>query len=123
MKDGNACDSKSPPTIVLGGFSRLPTNAVNVYGLGGTLSVEIEIDPYDMRVVDASCNCVSQLGQKLLVQSLLGENVDVCISHAIATIRDRYFSTAQRAMIAALEDIAQQIKRMQNDNSIKESQK
>ena len=67
--------------------------------------MEIEIDPYDMKVVDAACNCIPPLSQKFLVSLLVGREAEAGLEGAISEIRARYFSTAQRAMIAALEDV------------------
>lgn len=99
-------DKKSthPDTVIFGGFARLPANAASMYAVG-VLAVEIEVDPYDMKVVDAACNCLPPLGQKFLVGLLVGNRIEDGLEDAIKTIRVRYFSTAQRAMIAALEDV------------------
>ena len=96
--------STHPPTVIFGGFARLPANAASMYA-SGSLAVEVEIDPYDMKVVDAACNCLLPLGQKFLVSMLVGRKAEAGLEDAISEIRARYFSAAQRAMIAALEDV------------------
>jgi len=101
--------STHPPTIIFGGFARLPANAAHMYA-SGVLAVELEVDPYDMKVVDAACNCLPALGQKFLIGILVGKKLDDGLEHAIKEIRARYFSTAQRAMIAALEDVLRNYK-------------
>ena len=93
-----------PDTVIFSGFARLPANAANIY-MAGVLAVEIEVDPYDMKIVDAAGNCLPPLGQKFLVGLLVGNKIDDDMEDVIKTIRARYFSTAQRAMIAALEDV------------------
>ena len=93
-----------PDTVIFSGFARLPANAANIY-MAGVLAVEIEVDPYDMKIVDAACKCLPPLGQKFLVGLLVGNKIDDDMEDVIKTIRARYFSTAQRAMIAALEDV------------------
>ena len=100
--------STHPETLIVAGFARLPANAVSMCG-SGTLAIEFELDPYSMRFVDASCNCLSPLGQKLLEQTMIGAPVADGIETAIAQIRRRYFGTTQRAFIAALEDVNKQI--------------
>lgn len=37
--------STHPPTVIFGGFARLPANAVSMFAVG-VLAVEIEVDPY-----------------------------------------------------------------------------
>lgn len=105
-REAQNSDEKSthPPTVIFGGFARLPANAVSMFAVG-VLAVEIEVDPYNMKVVDAACNCLPPLGQKLLVGLLVGNKIENGLEEAIKKIRARYFSTAQRAMIAALEDV------------------
>ena len=93
----------SPPTIIFAGFARLPANAGTPYG-GGVLALELEVDPYDMRIVDAACDCLPALGQKFLIGLFVGRFLDDGLDEAVGEIRSRYFSITQRAMIAALED-------------------
>ncbi len=97
-------ESIHPPTIFFAGFSKLPANASVSYGTG-VLMLEVEVDPYDMRIVDAACNCLPALGEKFLVGLLAGNRIDSGIEPAIKAIRTRYFSLTKRAMIAALEDL------------------
>ena len=92
-----------PKTIVVCGISRLPENitAKHVYGY---LSLEIEIDPVDFKIVDVSCTLVPSLGEKLLMSALLGYEVEEGIKNAIKEIEARFVSTTKRAVIAAIED-------------------
>ena len=94
----------APPTLIFAGFARLPANAGAPYG-GGVLALELEVDPYDMRIVDAACDCIPALGQKFLVGLLVGSKLDDGLADTVAEIRTRYFSITQRAMIAALQDL------------------
>jgi hypothetical protein len=94
----------SPPTLIFAGFARLPANAGVPHG-GGVLALELEVDPYDMRIVDAACDCVPALGQKFLTGLLVGRKLEDGLADTVAEIRARYFSITQRAMIAALEDV------------------
>jgi len=36
----------------------LPANAGGRPGGGGGVALKVEVDPYDMRIVDAACDCV-----------------------------------------------------------------
>ncbi len=94
----------APPTLIFAGFARLPANAGVPHG-GGVLALELEVDPYDMRIVDAACDCIPSLGQKFLIGLLAGRKFEDGLEDIIAEIRARYFSITQRAMIAALEDV------------------
>jgi len=66
--------------------------------------VELEVNPYDMRVVDVGYNRLPPIGEKFLISLLVETKIGSGIEHAIREIRARYFSTIQCAMIAALED-------------------
>ena len=97
-------ETNTPPTLIFAGFARLPANACTPHG-GGVLALEVEIDPYDMRVVDAACNCLPALGQKFLIGLLVGRKLEHGLRDVVAEIRARYHSITQRAMIAALDDV------------------
>ncbi len=94
----------APPTLIFAGFAKLPANAGVPYG-GGVLAIEIEVDPYDMRVVDAACQCLPALGEKFLTGLLVGAKLEEGLERAASEIRSRYFSITQRSMIAALQDV------------------
>ncbi len=72
---------------------------------GRVVALEVEVDPYDMRIVDAACDCLPALGRKLLVSLLVGRKLEDGLTGVIADVRSRYSSITQRAMIAALEDV------------------
>lgn len=93
----------NPPTLIFAGFARLPANAPFPCG-GQILALEIEVDPYDMRIVDAACSCIPALGSKFLTELLVGKKFDDGFKEVMLAIRTRYRSITQRAMIAALED-------------------
>ncbi len=69
------------------------------------MALEVEVDPYDMRIVDAACDCLPALGRKLLVKLLVGRKLEDGLTGVIADVRARYSGITQRAMIAALEDV------------------
>ncbi len=91
--------SNHAPTFILAGFAKLPAK------IPGDLTLELEVDPYDMRIVDAACDCIPALGQKLQIGLLTGRKLEDGLSDIVAEIRARYHSITQRAMIAALEDV------------------
>jgi len=95
---------QAPPTLIFAGFARLPANAGGPTG-GGVVTLEVEVDPYDMRIVDAACDCLPALGRKFLVSLLVGRTLGDSLTGAITEIRSRYSGITQRAMIAAVEDM------------------
>lgn len=92
-----------PSTLIFSGISRLPENvtAKHVYGY---LSVELEVDPVDFKIVDASCTLLPSLGEKILINALVGYQIEEGIKNAIKEIESRFYSTTKRAVIAAIED-------------------
>lgn len=95
------------PTLLFCGYARLPANA-GVPNEGGSLAIELEIDPYDMRIVDTGFSAIPSLGQKFLTNILVGCYIEEGLDKVMAEIRHRYFSVTQRALIAALEDLQRQ---------------
>ena len=103
-KDGKHTEKiANPPTIIFAGFAKLPANA-SMQNIPGVLAVEIEVDPYDMRIADVACSCLPALGAKFITSLLVGEKIDNGLENIMKEIRERYISTTQRAMIAAIED-------------------
>ncbi len=100
---------QTPPTLVFAGFARLPEGA-RVSSGGGVVALEVEVDPYDMRIVDAACDCLPALGRKLLVSLLVGRKLEDGLTGVIADVRSRYSGITQRAMIAAIEDVLRRCK-------------
>ncbi len=94
----------APPTLIFGGFVLLSDNA-RVPSGGRAVLLEVEVDPYDMRIVDAACDCLGALGRRLLTELLVGRKVENGLVGAIAAVRSRYLADTQPAMIAALEDV------------------
>ncbi len=94
----------APPTLIFAGFARLPAGAGVIHGKG-VLALELEVDPYDMRIVDAACDCIPELGQNFLTGLLVGSMLKDGLADAVTAIRSRYFGITQRAMIAAVEDV------------------
>jgi len=92
-----------PDTIIVAGSSRLPENitAKHVFGF---FTIELEIDPVDSKIVDVSCSILPFLGEKIIYNALLGNEVKKGIEIAIQQLERRFFSVTKRAIIAALED-------------------
>lgn len=92
-----------PDTIVVAGSARLPENIAAKY-VFDYVTVELEIDPIDTKIVDVSCTLVPCLGEEIFRSVLLGNKINEGIRAAIERLDDRVFSTTKRAVIAALED-------------------
>lgn len=114
-----ACESNTPanhsehPTIIFCGFAKLPANA-SLPQTSGSLALELEVDPYDMRIVDAACTSIPALGQKFLTNLVVGRYMEEGLSAIESEIRTRYFSVTQRALIAAVEDLLRQYREYAN---------
>lgn len=104
-------------TIVLCGVSRLPENitAKHVYGY---FTLEVEIDLVDYKIVDFSCTLVPSLGEKLLMNALLGYEVEEGIKNATEEIEARFFGIAKRAIIAAIEEVHKRYIEYRKKNNI-----
>ncbi len=94
----------SPPTLIFTGYARLPTSA-SAADSAGSLAIEIEVDPFDRRIVDVGCTSIPRLGEKFLVGLLAGRIFPDALDDAIASVRTRYFSGTQRAIVAAFNDL------------------
>lgn len=92
-----------PETIVINGTARLPEN-ITAKHVFGYFTIELEIDPVDSKIVDISCTLLPFLGEKILSNALLGNEVEEGIKNAIEQLERRFFGVTKRAIIAALED-------------------
>ena len=92
-----------PKTLIFCGNSRLPEN-VTAKHVFGFFSVELEVDPVDFKIIDASCTLLPSLGEKVLLNALVGHEIEEGIENAVNEIEGRFFSTTKRAIIAAIED-------------------
>ncbi len=93
-----------PETIVITGSARLPED-VAAKDACGCVTIELEVDLADKAIVDISCTSVPTLGEKILRNSLLGNEIAEGIEEAITQLDGRFFNVAKRAVIAALEDV------------------
>lgn len=98
-----------PGTLIFCGNSKLPQN-VTARHVFGYLSVELEVDPVGFKIVDVSCTLLPALGEKILVNALIGCNIEEGVKNAVEEIENRFFSTTKRAVIAAIEDVHKRYK-------------
>ena len=92
-----------PKTLIFSGNARLPEN-VTAKHVFGHLSIELEVDPVNFKIVDVSCTLLPSLGEKILANALMGCDIEEGIKNAVSEIESRFFSTTKRAIIAAVED-------------------
>lgn len=59
---------------------------------------------YDKRIVDVACSLDVPLADKMIQGLLLGQNISLGIEGVVESLRKRYHSTLQRAIIACIED-------------------
>ena len=106
-----------PKTLFFVGHARLPENitARHVYGVFG---LELEVDPRTDVVVDASCRLIPSLGEKFILDLLMGHRLTEGIMGLIAEIEARYFGASQRAIVAALENAYERYQRYRKDHPI-----
>ena len=90
-------------TIIVACSARLPEN-ITARHVFGFFAIELEIDPVDNKIVDVSCTMLPSLGEKIVYNALLGNEVEEGIKDAIEQLERRFFSVTKRAIIAALED-------------------
>lgn len=105
----NEKDKLRPDTIIVAGSARLPEN-ITARHVFGYFAIELEIDPVDYKVVDVSCTILPFLGEKIIYNALLGNEVEEGINNAIQQLERRFFSVTKRAIIAVLEDAYNGIK-------------
>lgn len=94
-------------TLFFTGYSRFPENTSS-HHVFGILSLELEVDPLTYHIVDASCTLLPSLGEKFLIDTLIGKDLNSGLSSAIEEVESRYFSSEKRAIIAAIKDAQRQ---------------
>jgi len=92
-----------PKTLIFCGNSRLPENVAAKH-IFGYLSIELEVDPVDRKIIDVSCTLLPALGEKILMNALMSYEIEEGVKNAVNEIKNRFFSTTKRAIIAAIED-------------------
>ena len=75
--------------------------------------LELEIDTYNMRIIDVACDGLSALGEKLLRELLVGKKVEEGLKHAMQEIHERYSAITQKAVIASIEDLLKHYREFQ----------
>lgn len=108
-------------TIICAGYARLPktVTADHVYGV---LGVELEVDPREGKVVDAACTIVPSLGERFILDLLIGYDLEDGIDPIVREIRKRYFNVAQKAVISAIDEAYRkylEFKRAEVDEELK----
>ena len=102
---GKAMEEKK--TLFFTGYSRFPENTSS-HHVFGILSLELEVNPLTYHIVDASCTLLPSLGEKFLVDTLIGRDMNSGLVSAIEEVESRYFSSEKRAIIAAIKDAQRQ---------------
>lgn len=113
--------SNEVKTIICAGYARLPRSitADNVYG---SLAVELEIDPSESKVVDAVCTIIPSLGEKFVLDLLIGYDLNEGVELILREIRSRYFNVTQKALISAIDEAYRkylEFKRKEVDEELK----
>lgn len=102
-------------TIVLAGMARLPEK-IRPKDSVGYLTIYLEIDPINSKIVDFTSTITPFLGEKILYEALLGQEVEKGIHFAIQQLEERFFAVTKRAAIAALEDAYKWYKKYLEEN-------
>ncbi len=89
-------------TLLFTGHARLPGNIVSGTGTD-VLSLELEVDPSTDLIIDACCSYLPALETKLILDVLIGCDLNETLSGPEDEIQKRFFGPAQKAVIAALE--------------------
>lgn len=94
---------RSEKTIICAGYARLPKSVTADHSYG-VLGVEIEVDPSENKVVDAACTIVPSLGERFILDLLVGYDLEEGIDPIVNEIRKRYCNVAQKAVISAIDE-------------------
>ena len=89
---------------MLSGISKLPKDMSSKHALN-YFAVEIEVDPVDSKVVDASCTLVPVLAEKILVSILLNARLEEGVKSIIEEIDARLFCNTKKEIIVAVKDV------------------
>lgn len=100
-------------TLLFVGYARLPASIVSEHA-AEVLSLEIEVDPSTDLIVNTACVGIPPLGVKVIFEVLIGYDLKQTLSDPVNEIRSRYFGSAQKAVIAALEKVYEGYLRYKN---------
>ncbi len=89
-------------TFLFVGYARLPENIVSGSG-SDVLSLELEVDLTTDLIVNASCSHIPILGQRFILDILIGYDLKQTLSGPKDEIQRRFRGSAKRAVAAALE--------------------
>lgn len=89
-------------TLLFTGYARLPENIASRQG-NDLLTLELEVDLITDLIVDASCSCIPALGQKFILDLLIGYDLKQTLGGPKDEIQRYFRGPAKRAVIAALE--------------------
>ncbi len=89
-------------TFLFVGYARLPENIVSGSGTD-VLSLELEVDLTTDLIVNASCSPIPRLGQKFILDLLIGYDLKQTLSGPKDEIQRRFRGPVKRAVVAAME--------------------
>ena len=92
---------ESTSTAIFTGHARLPQSLGHRFG-STMVSVEIEVDLADARIIDVSCFPISELAERLVKSVLIGRLITTDMDAAAAELQRRYIGAAQRALATAV---------------------
>jgi hypothetical protein len=100
-------DTEKKKTLFFTGYSRFPENTSS-HHVFGILSLEMEVEPETFQIVDVSCTLLPTLGEKFLIHTLIGKDMNSGLTSAIEEVESRYSSSEKKAIIAAIKDARRQ---------------
>lgn len=89
-------------TIMVSGYGKPQTGIA--CQRSGYFCIELELDPYDFRVVDLTCKKIPCIGEEMLRDALLGCKVEEGIENAIDRVEKRWPCFLKDVVMGALED-------------------
>jgi hypothetical protein len=90
-------------TLFFVGQARLPESLASREA-GNVLCLELEVDASTGTVVNLACSNLSPLGERFLIDLLVGHCLQESVAEPLREIERRYFGAAQKAMLSALEN-------------------
>jgi len=88
--------------LLFAGYARLPENIVSGHG-SDLLTLELEVDLTTDLIVDASCSSIPALGQKFILDLLIGYDLKQTLDSPKDEIQRYFCGPAKKAVLAALE--------------------
>lgn len=97
--------------LILSGLSRLPANA-SPPGSNGILSLEVALDSANHRIVKVACDVLPKLGREMLSGLLMNRILPGALQEAKERITEGYHSELRNAVVAALEDVLRNYRKL-----------